>query len=130
VADRRFAVYTRQSTEPRDWFSPCEAPFQTCLQFANAEAGGENKWIGHSITVSDKHYANSVPDELFERAAAIAEPATVDAERRNAPEKAPEQLAIPCDSAQDDEGAIAAFAGDTAGCGPVRKPPRGLEPLT
>ena len=26
-------------------------------------------WIGHSITVSGKHYANSVPDEMFERAA-------------------------------------------------------------
>ena len=29
-----------------------------------------SKWIGHSITVSGKHYANSVPDELFDRAAA------------------------------------------------------------
>jgi integrase len=28
-----------------------------------------SQWIGHSITVSGKHYANSVPDELFERAA-------------------------------------------------------------
>lgn len=28
-----------------------------------------SRWIGHSITVSGKHYANSVPDELFERAA-------------------------------------------------------------
>ena len=26
-------------------------------------------WIGHSITVSGKHYANSVPDELFEKVA-------------------------------------------------------------
>ena len=26
-------------------------------------------WIGHSITVSGKHYANSVPDELFAKAA-------------------------------------------------------------
>ncbi len=25
--------------------------------------------IGHSITISGKHYANAVPDELFERAA-------------------------------------------------------------
>jgi hypothetical protein len=29
-----------------------------------------SKWIGHSITVSGKHYANAVPDELFARAAA------------------------------------------------------------
>ena len=28
-----------------------------------------SRWIGHSITVSGKHYANSVPDELFDRAA-------------------------------------------------------------
>ncbi len=28
-----------------------------------------SKWIGHSITVSGKHYANDVPDELFVRAA-------------------------------------------------------------
>src|SRR5690606_34452714 len=30
-----------------------------------------SKWIGHSITVSGRHYANDVPDELFERAAGI-----------------------------------------------------------
>ena len=28
-----------------------------------------SKWIGHSIAVSGKHYANSVPDEVFDRAA-------------------------------------------------------------
>jgi len=28
-----------------------------------------SNWIGHSITVSGKHYANSVPDEIFDRAA-------------------------------------------------------------
>ena len=28
-----------------------------------------SKWIGHSITVSGKHYANAVPDELFDKAA-------------------------------------------------------------
>jgi hypothetical protein len=28
-----------------------------------------SKWIGHSIAVSGKHYANSVPDELFDEAA-------------------------------------------------------------
>jgi len=30
-----------------------------------------SKWIGHSIAVSGKHYANSVPDELFDGAADI-----------------------------------------------------------
>jgi len=28
-----------------------------------------SRWIGHSITVSGRHYANAVPDELFDRAA-------------------------------------------------------------
>ena len=27
-----------------------------------------SKWIGHSIAVSGKHYANDVPDELFDKA--------------------------------------------------------------
>ncbi|TVQ63030.1 MAG: hypothetical protein EA378_03065 [Phycisphaerales bacterium] len=27
-----------------------------------------SKWIGHSIVVSGRHYANAVPDELYERA--------------------------------------------------------------
>ena len=31
-----------------------------------------SKWIGHSITISGKHYANSVPDELFDKAAGVA----------------------------------------------------------
>lgn len=30
-----------------------------------------SKWIGHSITLSGKHYANAVPDELFDRAAGV-----------------------------------------------------------
>jgi len=30
-----------------------------------------SQWIGHSITVSGKHYANAVPDELFERIAGV-----------------------------------------------------------
>jgi integrase len=28
-----------------------------------------SKWIGHSITISGRHYANDVPDELFAKAA-------------------------------------------------------------
>ena len=27
-----------------------------------------SRWIGHSIEISGKHYANAVPDELFDRA--------------------------------------------------------------
>ena len=30
-----------------------------------------SKWMGHSITVSGKHYVNEVPDELFDQAAAM-----------------------------------------------------------
>ena len=42
----------------------CEIEWaQTFPQFA------VSKWIGHSIAVSGKHYANMVPDELFERMA-------------------------------------------------------------
>jgi hypothetical protein len=33
-----------------------------------------SKWIGHSITVSGRHYANAVPDELFDRAAGARGP--------------------------------------------------------
>ena len=32
-----------------------------------------SKWIGHSITVSGKHYANDVPDELLDQAAGVVE---------------------------------------------------------
>ncbi len=28
-----------------------------------------SKWIGHSITISGRHYASDVPDELFAKAA-------------------------------------------------------------
>ena len=35
----RFAIYTRQSAEPRDGLSSCEAQFQTCMDFATAESG-------------------------------------------------------------------------------------------
>ena len=30
-----------------------------------------SRWIGHSITISGRHYANSVPDELFTKAAGL-----------------------------------------------------------
>ena len=32
-----------------------------------------SKWIGHSITVSGRHYANDVPDELFAKAAGMSD---------------------------------------------------------
>ncbi len=48
--------------------SSCEKEWAMCFpQFA------VSKWIGHSITVSGKHYANAVPDELLDRAAGLDE---------------------------------------------------------
>lgn len=49
-----------------------------------------SKWIGHSITVSGRHYANDVPDELFRQAAGMA------------PEQRPEQRAAQCAAQQGD----------------------------
>jgi len=49
-----------------------------------------SKWIGHSITVSGRHYANAVPDELFDRAAQVEAGAQRDAQR-NAQLKVPER---------------------------------------
>ena len=47
-----------------------------------------SKWIGHSITVSGKHYANSVPDELFDRAAQnAAQQDAVESRTTSHPEK-------------------------------------------
>jgi len=44
----------------------CEIEWaQTYPQFA------VSRWIGHSITVSGRHYANAVPDELFDRVAGL-----------------------------------------------------------
>ena len=48
-----------------------------------------SKWIGHSIEVSGRHYANAVPDELFDRAAGVDQQATPKAQR-NAQQKVPE----------------------------------------
>jgi len=41
-----------------------------------------SKWIGHSIAISGKNYANAVPDELFERAASAGESAPAGAQRQ------------------------------------------------
>jgi hypothetical protein len=44
-----------------------------------------SKWIGHSIEVSGKHYANAVPDELLAKAATGAKGAA-----QKAAQQAPE----------------------------------------
>ena len=44
----------------------CEIEWaQTIPQYA------VSRWIGHSISVSGRHYANSIPDELFDRASGL-----------------------------------------------------------
>lgn len=54
---------------------PWRDAFQTLRRSCEKEWAMElpqyavSKWIGHSILVSGRHYANSVPDELFDRAA-------------------------------------------------------------
>jgi len=46
-----------------------------------------SRWIGHSITVSGKHYANEVPDELFIRAAGGVPDQPAVGAQRNAQQK-------------------------------------------
>ncbi len=42
----RYAIYTRQSAEPRDRLSSCEAQFHVCREFARAMARPGDEWIG------------------------------------------------------------------------------------
>ncbi len=63
------AIWKRAGVEPwkRLWQTlrqSCEKQWaMTFPQYA------VSKWIGHSITISGRHYANDVPDELFAKAA-------------------------------------------------------------
>ena len=41
-----FAIYTRQSSEPRDGLSSCDAQFQLCMDVARAESRPDDRWIG------------------------------------------------------------------------------------
>ncbi len=41
-----YAIYTRQSVEPRDGLSSCEAQFHVCRGFARAMARPGDSWIG------------------------------------------------------------------------------------
>jgi hypothetical protein len=64
-------IIKRASVEPRKrhWKtlrSFCEKEWaMTPPQYA------VSKWIGHSITVSGRHYANAVPDKLFDVASVV-----------------------------------------------------------
>ncbi|MBX3363127.1 MAG: site-specific integrase [Phycisphaeraceae bacterium] len=65
-------IWARAGVEPWDrlWQtlrSSCEKEWaMTHPQFA------VSRWIGHSITISGRHYANAVPDELFERVSGVS----------------------------------------------------------
>ncbi len=66
------AIWKRASVEP--WARLWQTLRQSCekemaMRFPQYAV---SKWIGHSITVSGRHYANDVPDELFQRAAEMA----------------------------------------------------------
>ena len=65
-----------------------------------------SKWIGHSITISGRHYANAVPDELFDLAA--GDTSGGGSAQRQAQRKAPDQTGNgqkPNDNASQPEGA-------------------------
>ncbi len=49
-----------------------------------------SKWIGHSITVSGRHYVNDVPDELFAKAAHITPASASTPAQREAQQKSHE----------------------------------------
>lgn len=41
-----FAIYTRQSNEPKDGLSSCAAQFELCMAAAHRESGPSAQWIG------------------------------------------------------------------------------------
>jgi len=75
-----------------------------------------SKWIGHSITISGRHYANAVPDELFEQAANTSEAALASAQRQ-AQRKAPE---TPRNERKPEDTADRATSPKSARCGNLR----------
>lgn len=83
-----------------------------------------SKWIGHSITVSGKHYANSVPDELFDKAAqmdgtgAARNPARQPAETQEKEGKAKETFTPSNDGTPGNtEGSNTCDLSQNRGCG-------------
>jgi len=73
-----------------------------------------SRWIGHSITVSGKHYANTVPDELFERVAGQDQAA------QNAAQQAAESTRTTPKNVTPAGTATAVNANGAASCGTVR----------
>jgi integrase len=86
------AIWQRSGVEPwkRLWQTlrqSCEKQWaMTFPQYA------VSKWIGHSITISGRHYANDVPDELFVRAADMGDKAEASSAQRQAQQKAHESV--------------------------------------
>ena len=72
-----------------------------------------SKWIGHSIIVSGRHYANAVPDELFDRAAGIAPSAAQNAAQHPAASGRTES--------QDEEASELRASKNPARCGALRR---------
>ena len=76
--------------------TPWERLWQTLRQSCEKEWAMKfpqyavSKWIGHSITVSGRHYANNVPDELFAKAAGMSDEGNSTAQR-HAQQKVHEQ---------------------------------------
>jgi integrase len=64
-------------------------PFQTLRSSCEKEWAmsfpqyAVSRWIGHSLVVSGRHYANSVPDELFDKAAGLVAVETPDKAMQN-----------------------------------------------
>lgn len=86
------AIWKRSGVEPweRLWQTlrqSCEKQWaMTFPQYA------VSKWIGHSITISGKHYANDVPEELFDRMVSMGDKAGASSAQRNAQRKAHESI--------------------------------------
>ncbi len=100
-------IWARAGVEPwsRLWQtlrSSCEKEWaMTFPQYA------VSKWIGHSITISGRHYANAVPNELFDKAAEYGA-APRNSAQRNAqrkPSDRPRNVQKPDDHASHPESA-------------------------
>jgi hypothetical protein len=74
-----------------------------------------SRWIGHSITVSGKHYANAVPDELFDKASGTPDPG-----KQAAQNQAQHAAEAPRTGSQEQGERDAQEANNPAGCGALR----------
>jgi len=96
------AACARAGVEP--WLRP----WQTLRQSAEKEWAmsfpqfAVSKWIGHSITVSGRHYTDGVPDELFDKAAADGGSAQRQAQRQAPQTTENNRKAVPSDSRTDE----------------------------